>query len=135
MMLSALTTTVPASKKKPARPKPHDDPRIEYSKFVALPPEKNVPEPAEIDDIAMDAEELEPEPDEIDEWQATMQAAEDEIESEVASRTDDLEFDDETCEKTDDDEPFYPEVVLRKIPKRQAPVTYEGRPLDFDEVP
>jgi hypothetical protein len=131
-MLSVLATTTPAKKRKKV-PKPHDDPKIEYSKFVALPPEENVPEPATIDDIAMDAEEVEPELEEVDEWQATMQAAEDEMESEVASRTDDLEFDDEPYEKSDDDEPFFPEVVLRRAPKQPAVVTYEGRPLDFDD--
>lgn len=124
-MLSVLATT----KKKKKVPKPHDDPKIEYSKFVALPPEKNVPKAALIDDIALDAEEVEPEPEEIDEWQAAMQAAEEDVESEVASRTDDLEYGDE---QTDDDEPFYPEVVIKRPPKQKTPTVYEGRPLDFD---
>lgn len=125
-MLSVLATT----KKKKKVPKPHDDPKIEYSKFVALPPEKNVPKAALIDDIALDAEEVEPEPEEIDEWQVAMQAAEEDIESEVASRTDDLEYGDE---QSDDDEPFYPEVVLKRTPKQKTPTVYEGRPLDFDD--
>lgn len=127
-MLSVLATT----KKKKKVPKPHDDPKIEYSKFVALPPEKNVPKAATIDDIALDAEEVEPEPEEIDEWQATMQAAEEDMESEVASRTDDLEYGDEQYE-SDDDEPFFPEVVLKRTSKPTMPTTYEGRPLDFDD--
>jgi len=128
-MLSVLATT----KKKKKVPKPHDDPKIEYSKFTALPPEKNVPKPATILDIAIDAEEVEPEPEEIDEWQVAMQAAEEDIESEVASRTDDLEYDEENYEKSDDDEPFFPEVVIRRNPKQTTTTTYEGRPLDFDD--
>lgn len=153
-MLSVLATVKPGEKKVKAavskpikaktaktnskkRPKPHDDARIEYSEFVPLPPEENVPEPAVLVDIAYDAEEIEQEPEEIDEWHAAMQAAEEEFEAETAltDRTDvgvSLEED-----FSDVEEPYFeassPQPTFKRIQKAEKTRTYHGAPLEFDD--
>lgn len=136
-MLSALATVKPGKKKTGTkkRPKPHDDPKMEYSKFVPLPPEENVPEAAPVLDIAYDAEELEQEPEEIDEWQAAMQAAEEDFDSET-TRTEDIgmSLEEDQLQLSDDDDPFYPEMPVVTLKKHQKQVrTYQGAPLEFDD--
>ena len=137
-MLSAIATVKPGQKKK--RPKPHDEPKIEYSKFVPLPPEENPPEAAPVTDFTYDAEELEQPEEEIDEWQAAMQAAEEDFESET-TKTDvgtdvGMSLEEERFEASDDeDEPFFPEMPVAPIFKR-APKqvkTYHGVPLGYDD--
>lgn len=134
-MLSAIATVKPGQKKK-QRPKPHDEPKIEYSKFVPLPPEENAPEAAPVTDFTYDAEELEQEPDEVDEWHAAMQAAEEDFESETTKTDIGMSLEEEGFEVSgDEDEPFFPEMpvapVFKKAPKQ--PKTYHGIPLEFDD--
>lgn len=153
-MLSVLATVKPADKKTKVgktsssktpkrRPKPHDDQKLEYSKFVPLPPEENVPEPAIVLDSAYDAEELDQEPEEeVDEWHAAMQAAEDEFEAETAGtdRTDVGMSLEEDFQVSEDDEPFFeasspppPMPTFKRKQKQEKVKTYHGAPLEFDD--
>ncbi len=158
-MLAALATVKPSEKKKSAptkpksaptkpksvpsarkRPRPHDDQKMEYSKFVPLPPEENAPEPAIVLDIAYDAEELDPEPEEVDEWHAAMQAAEDEFESETVGtdRTDVGMSLEEDFQMSGDDDPYFeasspPQPAFKRVQKPDRVRTYHGAPLEFDD--